>query len=139
MSFASPDEFREVMDKVLGLMAEDPEVSEKLRAADLGQRLEFDDLGLVVNVRPSREGEEGTLHWEWADPVNWETKVRLTMSSDTANRFFQGQEKVAMAFAQGRIRVGGDVRAALLLLPAAQPVFQRYRELVESEYEHLKV
>jgi hypothetical protein len=137
--FSSPKEFRTVMDRVFSMMSEDPDMGPKLRDADVPQRFEFTDVDLVVNIRGSREGEEGNLHWEWTDEVDWEPKVKMAMSSETANRYFQGKENVAMALARRRIRSGGDVKAALSLIPITKPIYARYRELVEAEYPHLAV
>ena len=89
-AFESPEEFREVMDRVFGMMDEDPEMGPKLRDAEVPQRFEFTDLDLVVNIRGATDDEEGSLHWEWSDDVDWEPRVRMTMSSETANRYFQG-------------------------------------------------
>ncbi len=61
--------------------------------------------------------------WEWTDDVDWEPKVRMAMSSETANRYFQGKENVAMAIARRRIKAGGDVKAALALIPITKPVY----------------
>jgi hypothetical protein len=136
--FQSNEQFREVMDRTFALMSEDPEVGPKLRAADVPQRFEFPDADLVVNVRAGREGEEDDLHWEWSDDVDWEPRVRMTMSTEIANRYFQGKENVAMAIARRRIKTGGDVRAALEVLPMTKPVFERYRAMVQSDYPHLE-
>jgi hypothetical protein len=135
--FQSPEELRAVMDKTFGLMSEDPEMGPKLKDANVPQRFEFDDMDLVVNIRPAREGEEGNLHWEWSDSVDWEPKVRMTMSSETANKYFQGKENVAMAIARRRIKTGGDVKAALSLIPITKPVYDRYRQMVQAEHPHL--
>lgn len=136
-SFQSPDEFREVMEKTFTLMSEDPDMGPRLKEADTPQRFEFSDFDLVVNIRATREGEEGNLAWQWTDEVDWEPRVRMTMSSETANSYFQGKENVAMAIARRRIRTGGDVKAALAILPITKPIFARYRDLVESDYPHL--
>ncbi|MEA2125958.1 MAG: hypothetical protein QOI80_2740 [Solirubrobacteraceae bacterium] len=135
--FQSSDEFREVMEKTFTIMSEDPDMGPKLKQADTPQRFEFDDLDLVVNIRATREGEDGNLTWQWTDEVDWEPRVRMTMSSETANKYFQGKENVAMAIARRKIKTGGDVKAALAILPITKPVFARYRELVESDYPHL--
>ena len=137
-AFTSDEEFVEVMDRTFAIMDEDPEMGPKLRDADVPQRFEFDDLDLVVNIRAAREDEDGCLHWEWSDDVDWEPKVRMTMSSETANKYFQGKENVAIAMARRRIKTGGDVKAALALIPITKPIYARYREMVESEYPHLK-
>ena len=138
-AFESSQQFREVMDRTFRMMSEDPEMGPRLRAADVPQRFEFDDHDLVVNIRPARGEEPGNLHWEWSDDVDWEPKVRMTMSSETANRYFQGRENVAAALARRRIRSGGDVRAALALLPILKPIHARYRAMVSAEYPHLLV
>jgi hypothetical protein len=138
--FESPEEFREVIDQVFAMMSEDPEMGPKLRDADVPQRFEFDDMDMVVNIRAAEEGEdEGHLHWEWTDDVDWDPRVKMTMSSQTANKYFQGKENVAVAIARRRIKSGGDVKAALSLIPITKPIYARYRDLVEREYPHLKV
>jgi hypothetical protein len=138
-AFAGEQEFREVMDRCFAMMSDDPEMGPKLREADTPQRFEFTDLDLVVNIRAARESEDGNLHWEWTDEVDWEPRVRMTMSSETCNRYFQGKENVAMAIARRRIKTGGDVKAALSLIPITKPIYERYREMVASEYPHLRV
>ena len=137
--FASAKEFREVMDRVFQLMSEDPQMGPRLRDADVPQRFEFDDVDLVMNIRAGTPQENENLHWEWTDDVGWSPRVRMTMSSETANRYFQGRENVPMAIARRRIKTGGDIKASLELIPITKPVFERYRALVESEYPHLKV
>ena len=111
----------------------------KLRDADVPQRFEFPDLDLVVNIRAAAAGEDGNLHWEWTDDVDWDPKVKMSMSSEIANRYFQGKENIAMALARRRIKSGGDVKAALSLIPITKPIYDRYRDFVEEEYPHLVV
>ena len=137
--FSDSAEFREVIDRTFSMMSDDPGMGPELRDADVPQRFEFPDLDLVVNVRAAREDEEGCLHWEWSDEVDWEPRVRMTMSSETANRYFQGKENIAMAIARRRIATGGDVRAALSVMPITKPIFARYRDMVETDYPHLRV
>ena len=137
--FRSADEFRQVMDRTFAMMSEDPEMGPGLREADVPQRFDFEDLDLVVNIRGARAGEDGELHWEWTDDVDWEPKVRMTMSSEVANKYFQGRENVPIAIARRRIKAGGDVKSALKLIPISKPIYGRYRDMVESEFPHLAV
>jgi hypothetical protein len=137
--FTSDEEFVEVMDRTFAMMSDDPQMGPKLRDADVPQRFEFTDLDLVVNIRATNDDEDGNLAWEWTDDVAWEPKVRMAMSSETANRYFQGKENIAMAIARRRIKTGGDVKAALEIMPITKPIFERYSELVAAEYPHLRV
>jgi hypothetical protein len=137
-AFRSPEEFQEVIDRTFSIMRDDPEMGPQLRDADTPQRYEFTDLGMVVNVRAGEDGEPN-LAWEWSDDVGWEPQVRLAMSSETANRYFQGKENMAIAIARRRIKASGDVKAALLIIPLTKPVFARYRQMIAADYPHLEV
>jgi hypothetical protein len=137
--FESAREVREAIDEVFRMMNADPDMGPKLRDADCPQRFEFSDFDLVVNIRAATPEEEGNLHWEWSDDVDWKPKVQMTMSSEVANRYFQGKENVAMAVARRRIKTSGDMKAALALIPITKPVYAQYRDYVEREKPHLKV
>jgi len=137
--FSGAKEFRTVMDRIFTLMSEDPDMGPKLRDADVPQRFEFEDVDMVVNIRAARESEDGCLYWEWNDDVDWRPKVKMSMSSETANKYFQGKENVPIAIARRRIKASGDIKAALALIPITKPVYPQYRDLVEAEYPHLKV
>jgi hypothetical protein len=135
--FQSPKEFREVMDRVFTMMSEDPEMGPRLRDADVPQRFEFEDVDLVMNIRAGQADETANLYWRWTDEVDWQPRVLMTMSSETANRYFQGKENVALAIARRRIKTGGDIRASLALIPITRPIYDRYRALVAADYPHL--
>jgi hypothetical protein len=137
-SFDSTKDFRAAMDRVFTMMSEDPEMGPALRDADTPQRFEFTDVDLVVNIRAGGDGEDN-LVWEWSDDVAWEPRVRMSMASGTANRYFQGKENVAMAIARRRIKTGGDVKAALKLIPITKPVYAQYRAFLEDEHPDLLV
>ena len=137
-SFQSAKEFREVIDRTFTLMSDDPDMGPKLRDADTPQRFEFTDLDLVVNIRAG-SAEGPNLHWEWTDDVDWEPRVMMTMNSETANKYFQGKENVAIAIARRRIKAGGDVKAALALIPITKPLYARYREMIAADYPHLEL
>jgi hypothetical protein len=136
--FRSPKEFREVMDRTFTLMSEDPEMGPRLRDADTPQRFEFTDVDLVVNIRAGGS-DEPNLAWEWTDEIDWDPKVRMSMSSETANRYFQGKENVPIAIARRRIKAGGDVKAALALIPITKPLYARYRAMIAADYPHLEI
>jgi hypothetical protein len=136
--FRSTAEFREVMDRLFTIMSEDPEMGPKLRDADVPQRFEFEDLDLVINVRARRGRERKNLHWEWVEDVDWRPKVTMKMGSEVANKYFQGKENIPLAIALRRIKTGGDIAAALRLIPITKPVYARYRQMIAEEYPHLK-
>ena len=138
--FKSPEEFREVIDRAFELMSTDPEMGPKLREAQTPQRFVFPDVDEVVNITYNEdETSSACLRWEWTDDVDWEAQVEMKMDSDVANKYFQGKENIAMAIARRRIKTGGDVKAALSIMPITKPIFDRYKDLLADEYPHLRV
>lgn len=139
--FRDADEFREVLDRTLELLSLDDDIGGALRDADVPERFEVTDLGLVFHIRAARDGEdgEGHLRWAWDDDVDWTPAVTFAMSSCVFNRFFQGRENVAIGMARRRIRTWGDRRSALAVLPLLKPVFPRYRAMLEADFPHLVV
>jgi hypothetical protein len=138
VGFRSPEEFQDVMDEVFEMMSTDAEMGPRLRDAETPQRFEFPDMDLVVNVTFAPEVHDGQhLRWEWSDQVDWEPEVEMKMDSDVANRYFQGEENVAMAIARRRIKTTGNVKRALALIPITKPIYARYREFLEERYPHL--
>ncbi len=66
--------------------------------------------------------------------------VTISFSARAQNvaDFYRGKN-VAVAIARRRIKTGGDVKAALSLIPITKPVYAQYREVVKAEYPHLEV
>lgn len=56
----------------------------------------------------------------------------MRMSSETANRFFQGKETVALALAVGRVKLSGPVLTILGLAPVTNPIHAVYRRWLEQ-------
>jgi hypothetical protein len=138
MGFKSSKEFKEVLDKTFDMMSTDSEMGPKLRDAETPQRFEFPDLDLVVNITFAEDVVDGqNLRWVWSDDVPWDPDVEMVMSSEVANRYFQGRENIAMAIARRRIKSSGNVKKALALVPITKPVFAKYKAMVEAEYPHL--
>ncbi len=138
--FRDPEEFKDVFEHVFVLMNEHPEVGRPLRDAHAPHRFVFKDLGLELNVTaaPDREERNGRyLQWVWG-PADWKPTITLTMSSETANRFFQGKENVAIAVALGRVKVSGPLPTILRLAPVTGAIHPVYREWLEkSGKKHL--
>jgi hypothetical protein len=138
----SAAEFREVMDRVLTMMREDPQVSSWLRAARAPLRLEFTGsdpaLHEVVHIRAGGTDKDN-LEWTWGVDVPWEPVSVMAMSPETAIRYFQGRENLTMALARRRIRPGGDLRTGVEALRVVKAVFPRFRAMLEAEYPHLAI
>jgi len=132
-------ELRELIDHVLSELDQDERRGSVLRAAGLRVRLEVTDLDLSIRVRAS---EEGAHHLAWAFAGEDEPDsdgLTLTMDSTTVNAYLQGRESLPVAIARGRVRCSGDMRTALVYLPAMRLLVEPYRMWVNRLHPHLAV
>jgi hypothetical protein len=127
-------EFRAALDRALELADADERIGPLIAATRMRMRFEFTDSRLVLNIAAGGEGRN--LRWSF-DEVDWSPKLELRMDSDTANRFLQGRESVAIAIARGRASCSGEPGSALLGLPATRLLCEPYREVVRTEFPAL--
>jgi hypothetical protein len=140
MAFRSPEEFKRVFEQLFELMNEHPEVGRPLRDAQAPHRFDITDLGLDFNVvaaPPEDEAEGRYLRWTW-EPPDWEPLITMSMTSEVANRFFQGKENVALAVVLGRVKLKGPMSTILELAPVTKPIHPVYREWLQANgFAHL--
>jgi putative sterol carrier protein len=59
--------------------------------------------------------------------------VQLRMSSDNANKFWQGKLNFTLAMAQRKLKLDGKRSLALGLLPLTTPIFEKYKAILADE------
>ena len=133
--FESEEEFKDVFEHIFQLMNEHPEVGRALRDAKAPHRFQITDYGLEFNVTYADEAEAAAgryLRWCWGPP-DWEPLITLKMSSEVANRFFQGKENIGLAIALGRVNLHGPLTRILQLAPVTKPIQAIYRDWLTSQ------
>lgn len=139
VGFASAEEMREVLDRLLTDVDTDPALGPGQRATRVPQRFVFPDVDLVLDVAPAPESEAPHwLRWSFDGDVDWKPALTLEMDSAFANRYLQGRENLAIAIARRQIRASCNARAALSFLPASRGLFDRYTEIIERFYPQLR-
>lgn len=136
--FRGKEEFRKVFDRLFRALASDPEIGPKLAATKTPQRFVFSDAPLVLNVTHAdrKTADKGRhLVWVWGDAkCTWAPVVSLTMTSDVANRYFQGKENIPLAIARKIIVVEtGDLARVLDLLPIVAPFHRKWVAILKAE------
>ena len=138
--FKDANEFKKVFEHIFQLMNEHPEVGRRLRDAHAPHKFEITDYGLEFNVTAAPDADEKKgrfLKWVWGK-ADWEPVINMKMSSETANKYFQGKENIAIAIAMGRAKVRGPMSTLLRLAPVTTPIHPVYRKWLKDEgYDHL--
>jgi hypothetical protein len=139
-AFTNADEFKRVFEHIFQLMNETPVVGKALRDAHAPHRFLITDFDLEFNVTAAPDADEKKgryLIWTWGT-AKWEPVVTMTMSSQVANKYFQGKENIVIAVAMGRAKVKGPMTTLLKLAPMTNPIHPVYRAwLKESGQDHL--
>lgn len=137
--YESPEEMREVLDRLLFDTDQDPVAGPMMRRSGTPHRFVFTDADVVLNVTAAREPGRW-LQWDFDDDAERLPALSLEMTCDVANRFLQGRENLAIAMARGRISVScPEARSALSFLPASRELIRRYSEIIANDYPHLVV
>jgi hypothetical protein len=125
----SAEKMREALDRALEHADADEVTGPLLRATRLRLRVECPDIGLVLNLASS-EGPDRCIEWRFDDDAPWETKLRLRMASEVADRWLRGDLSIPIAIARGEVTCSGNARFALLYLPAAKLIGEHYEEAI---------
>lgn len=62
--------------------------------------------------------------------IDADSTVVLRMSSDNANKFWQGKLNFTLAMAQRKVKLEGKRSTALALLPLTGPIFDKYKAIL---------
>ncbi len=121
--FKDADEVYATLGKLFLDLAADEEMSERFRQANTIVRYQHSDPDSAITVR-LQPGEPVEVDLGESE---MEPQVTMTMSADTAHRFWLGQVNVTVALARGEIKASGPVAKILKLVPLTKPVFPRYK------------
>lgn len=126
--FKDADEVYGTLGKLFQDLAVDDELGPKFRKADTIVRYEFKDPDSAITVR-LQEGRPGDVDF---GESQMEPEVTMSMTADTAHRFWLGQVNITVALARGQIKAKGPVAKILKLVPLTKPVFPRYKAELEA-------
>lgn len=140
--FKNEAEFKKIFEHIFVLMNQHPEVGKTLRDAKAPHKFDITDFGLEFHVTyadAAAEKKGKFLRWQWGAP-DWDPMITLIMTSDVANRFFQGKENIATAVMFGRVKLKGPMTKILELAPVTRPIHSVYRKWLEEKgHDHLLV
>jgi len=125
-AFASTDEATRYISGVFEAGFADPDICEQLVRSGLVLRMELSDPDAVITVdTAARRIEVGAT-----DLVE---NMTLTLSSETANKFWQGKVSIPLAVARGQIKVAGQLPKLLGLLPSAKKLNAQYVDRLRAD------
>lgn len=125
-TFADTEEAARYISSVFEAGFADPEISTELEKSGLVLRMELSDPDVVLTV------DTAARLIEVGDTTLAEN-MTLTLSSETANKFWQGKVSIPLAVARGQIKVAGALPKLLALLPSAKKLNASYIERLRAD------
>ena len=126
--FKDADEVYEFIGQLFADLADDDELGPKFRKANTIVQYQYREPESQITVKLI-EGEDGQVD---CGSTNMEPEVIMSMDADTAHRFWLGKVNVTVALARGQMKAKGPVAKILKLVPLTEPVFPRYRAMLEE-------
>lgn len=126
--FASPDDLRRYVGGIFDVALADEELGPKLAGT-----------GLVLAVRTTDPEASVTIDLAGRrvlDDADAKPDTTMTMSSDLANRFWQGKVNLTLALAKGQVKVDGSFASLLKLVPTSKALFPIYLDMLHRDGRH---
>ena len=125
--FTSVEEVNKYIGGIFEKAFTDESIGPKLAATGMSLRMNFTDPDSVVTVEL---GERRVLT---GDDAKIDADAVLSMSSDTANRYWQGKVSLPLAMAKGKLKVGGSAAQLLKLAPIAKDLYPVYVAMLKAD------
>lgn len=126
--FADEDELYRYIGGIFETALADPELEPKLRGTGLVLRQQCTDpeAALVIDLA-------GGAVWKGTDAAAPAPDATMTMSTETANAYWQGTVNLTFAMAKGKVKVDGTVTKLLQLAPLAKKLFPVYVDRLRAD------
>ncbi|MET0449523.1 MAG: SCP2 sterol-binding domain-containing protein [Aeromicrobium sp.] len=126
--FSDEDELYRYIGGIFETALADPELEPKLRATGLvlHQKCTEPECALVIDLA-------GGKVWKGSDAGAPEAAATMTMSTETANAYWQGKVNLTFAMAKGKVKVDGTVTKLLQLAPLSKRLFPVYIERLKAD------
>lgn len=126
--FADEDELYRYIGGIFETALADPELEPRLRATGLvlRQQCTEPDSALIIDL-------PGGTVWRGSDPGAPAATATMTMATETANAYWQGEVNLTFAMARKKVTVEGTVTKLLQLAPLSKRLFPVYLEKLRAD------
>ena len=125
-SFTQKDDLYRFVGGIFETAFADPELGAKLAATGLVLKLVCTEPDSSLVIDTAKKTVRADASREPADAT-------MTMSSDTANGYWQGKVNLVFAIARGKVKVEGPVGKLLKLTPLSKRLFPVYIERLKAD------
>lgn len=112
----------------------DSRIAPKIKASNLVIQFRYDDPHATVTINAAAPPSQPGAYFDvlWGDDTGLKPDVEMTMKADIAHQFWHGKINLMAALARRQIVAKGPIPKILKLLPAVEPMYQMYPQLLHE-------
>jgi hypothetical protein len=132
--FQDSKQFYETVGELMDRAKTDPIVGPKIAKSGVIIQFKYTDPDAVTTVNAkSKPTQPGAFVDVFNGPTNLKPDIEMTMAADVAHQFWQGKVNLVEALAKKKIILKGNQLKVLGLLPAVEPLYKKYPELLREK------
>ena len=132
--FQNSQQFYDTIGELMERAKSDPVVGPKIAKSGVIIQFRYTDPDAVTTVNAkAKPTQPGAFVDVINGPTNLKPDIEMTMAADLAHQFWQGKLNLAEALLKKKIILKGSMPKVLGLLPAVEPLYKKYPELLKEK------
>ncbi|MBI4675572.1 MAG: hypothetical protein HY741_28340 [Chloroflexi bacterium] len=132
--FKDSKQFYDTVGELMVRAKTDPVIGPKIAKSGVIIQFKYTDPDAMTTINAKgKPAEPGTFVEVINGPTNLKPDIEMTMAADVAHQFWQGKVNLVEALARKKIILKGNQLKVLGLLPAVEPLYKRYPELLKEK------
>lgn len=132
--FKDSQQFYDTVGELMQRAKMDPVIGQKIAKSGVILQFKYTDPEAVTTVNAkSKPTQPGAYVDVINGPTDLKPDIEMSMAADTAHMFWQGKVNLVQALAQKKIILKGNQLKVLGLLPAVEPLYKKYPELLKEK------
>lgn len=132
--FQNSQQFYDTVGELMNRAKTDPVVGPKIAKSGVIIQFKYTDPTAVTTVNAkTKPTQPGAFVDVFNGPTDLKPDIEMTMAADVAHQFWQGKVNLVEALMKKKILLKGNQLKVLGLLPAVEPLYKKYPELLKEK------
>ncbi|TAH48639.1 MAG: hypothetical protein EYC68_20240 [Chloroflexota bacterium] len=132
--FKDSQQFYDTVGELMQRAKTDPAIGPKIAKSGVIIQFKYTDPEAMTTVNAkAKPTQPGAFVDVVNGPTDLKPDIQMTMQADVAHQFWQGKLNLVEALAKKKIILKGNQLKVLGLLPAVEPLYKKYPELLKEK------
>lgn len=132
--FKDTQQFYDTVGELMQRAKSDPQVGPKIAKSGVIIQFKYTEPTAQTTVNAKGKPTQPNAYVDvFNGPTDLKPDIEMSMAADTAHMFWQGKVNLVEALAKKKILLKGNQLKVLGLLPAVEPLYKKYPELLHEK------